>query len=145
MNGRWKSDVSVVPGKPSNKEGAGRVVVHGEPYTGTKVETPDTAKGEPTGDLHGTPPTAEGVEGRETTKGNSGQSNGSRTQSRSDLQQRLARVRWVAERDKRVRFTALWHHVYDVDRLREAYLGLKRESAPGVDGVTWQVYGEALE
>jgi retron-type reverse transcriptase len=44
-----------------------------------------------------------------------------------------------------VRFTALWHHVYDVARLREAYLGLKRESAPGVDGVTWLRYGEALE
>jgi len=98
MNGRWKSDVSVVPGKPSNKEGTGRVAVYGEPYTGTKAETPDTAKGEPTGELYGMSPTAEGVEGRETTKGNSRQPTRSRTQRRIDLQQRLARVRSVAAR-----------------------------------------------
>jgi group II intron reverse transcriptase/maturase len=35
--------------------------------------------------------------------------------------------------------------VYDVHRLWEAYLGLKRESAPGVDGLTWKQYGENLE
>jgi RNA-directed DNA polymerase len=145
MNGRWKSDVSVVPEKPSNKEGTGPMEVYGEPYTGTKVETPDTAKGGPTGGPKGTLPTAERVEERGTTQGNSGQPDRFRTQSRRDLQQRLERVRSVAKRDKEVRFTALWHHVYDVDRLREAYLGLKRESAPGVDGVTWQAYGESLE
>jgi group II intron reverse transcriptase/maturase len=39
----------------------------------------------------------------------------------------------------------LWHHVYRVDRLREAYLGLKRNAAPGVDKVTWGAYGEHLE
>jgi group II intron reverse transcriptase/maturase len=41
--------------------------------------------------------------------------------------------------------TALWHHVYDVNRLREAYYGLNREAAPGVDGQTWAAYGEHLE
>ena len=30
-----------------------------------------------------------------------------------------------------MRLTALWHHVYDIDRLREAYYGLKRDAAPG--------------
>jgi group II intron reverse transcriptase/maturase len=39
----------------------------------------------------------------------------------------------------------LWHHVYSVDRLRAAYLGLKRDAAPGVDNETWQHYGEHLE
>jgi group II intron reverse transcriptase/maturase len=29
--------------------------------------------------------------------------------------------------------------------LRQAYLGLKRDAAPGVDGETWRHYGEALE
>jgi RNA-directed DNA polymerase len=29
--------------------------------------------------------------------------------------------------------------------LRMAYLSLKREAAPGVDGETWRHYGEALE
>jgi group II intron reverse transcriptase/maturase len=44
-----------------------------------------------------------------------------------------------------MRFTALLHHVYNLDRLRQAYFALKRDAAPGVDGQTWRVYGEALE
>jgi len=44
-----------------------------------------------------------------------------------------------------VRFTALLHHVYDLNRLRAAYLSLKKEAAPGVDGETWRHYGEAGE
>jgi len=43
-----------------------------------------------------------------------------------------------------MRFTALLHHVYNLDRLREAYFALKRDAAPGVDGQTWRAYGEAL-
>jgi group II intron reverse transcriptase/maturase len=35
--------------------------------------------------------------------------------------------------------------VYDVARLREAYFGLKRTAAAGVDGQTWHAYGEDLE
>jgi group II intron reverse transcriptase/maturase len=57
----------------------------------------------------------------------------------------LERIRQAASRDKELRFTTLWHHVYDTGRLREAYLGLKRKAAPGVDGETWQHYGENLE
>jgi len=41
--------------------------------------------------------------------------------------------------------TALWHHVYDIHRLREAYHGLHREAAAGGDGQTWAAYGEHLE
>ena len=44
-----------------------------------------------------------------------------------------------------MRFTALLHHVYDVEHLRQAYAALKREAAPGIDGETWGHYGEALE
>jgi retron-type reverse transcriptase len=44
-----------------------------------------------------------------------------------------------------VRFTALLHHVYDVARLRTAFLALKRDAAPGVDGETWRHYEQALE
>jgi group II intron reverse transcriptase/maturase len=44
-----------------------------------------------------------------------------------------------------LQFTTLWHHVYDIDRLREAYLSLKRKAAPGVDQLTWQDYGQKLE
>ena len=45
----------------------------------------------------------------------------------------------------KMRFTALLHHVYNLDTLREAYFALKRDAAPGMDGQTWKAYGEALE
>ena len=76
----------------------------------------------------------------------------SRTQPRDptyveteDLQSALERIRQVACRDKELRFTSLWHHVTNIDRLRQAYFGLRRNAAPGVDGLTWQQYGESLE
>jgi group II intron reverse transcriptase/maturase len=85
------------------------------------------------------------VEGRGLAKRNSGGGDRRRTQSRDRLQQALDRVRQSARRDKGQRFTALWHHVYNVDRLREAYRSLNREGAPGVDGATWEQYGRDLE
>ncbi|MDM8007549.1 MAG: group II intron reverse transcriptase/maturase [Phycisphaerae bacterium] len=57
----------------------------------------------------------------------------------------LDRIRQAARRDKKLRFTNLWHHVYDVARLRQAYFELSKRAAPGVDGQTWQAYGENLE
>ena len=63
----------------------------------------------------------------------------------SGLQRALERIRQAASRDKKLRFTGLWHHVYQVDRLRESYFSLKRGAAPGVDGETWRHYGEDLE
>lgn len=88
---------------------------------------------------------AEAVEGRGLTKGNSSQQNRSRAQNRADLQSALDRVREAATRDRRMKFTTLWHHVYKVERLREAYLSLKRTGAAGVDKVTWKEYGENLQ
>jgi group II intron reverse transcriptase/maturase len=61
------------------------------------------------------------------------------------MQQALERVRQAAKQDRKMRFTALLHHVYNPDTLREAYYGLKRQAAAGVDGVTWQDYGGSLE
>ena len=88
--------------------------------------------------------TAEVVEGRELAKGNSGQQNRVRTQCRAALSRALDRVRQAAkERGKR--WTALWHQVYTLDRLREAYDGLNHDAAPGVDGQTWATYGEQLD
>jgi group II intron reverse transcriptase/maturase len=88
---------------------------------------------------------AEGMEGRGLAKGNQSPQTAPRAQDRAGALSALARVRQVAERDKGVRFTTLLHHVYDVEHLRQAYLALKREAAPGIDGETWQHYGEALE
>jgi group II intron reverse transcriptase/maturase len=90
-------------------------------------------------------PVAEGMEGRGLTKENPLEQNASRTQSRSNAPSALERIRQVAKMDKEMRFTALFHHIYAPEALRTAYLSLKREAAPGVDGETWRHYGEALE
>jgi group II intron reverse transcriptase/maturase len=101
--------------------------------------------GKPPNKGRGEPRPAEGVEGRDPAEGNPSWQTSHRAQERERLQQALARVRQVAEKDKETKLTTLWHHVYDVGRLREAYFGLKRKSSPGVDGETWQTYGEDLE
>src|SRR5436190_695920 len=88
---------------------------------------------------------SEAVEGRELAKGNSPERNARRTQCRESATSALERVRQAAKRDRRQRFTALLHHVYDTERLRAAYLGIKRDAAAGVDGETWRHYGEDLE
>jgi group II intron reverse transcriptase/maturase len=43
-----------------------------------------------------------------------------------------------------MKFTALLHHL-SVDLLRDSFYALKRQAAPGVDGVTWRVYETGLE
>jgi group II intron reverse transcriptase/maturase len=78
------------------------------------------------------------MEGRGLTKGNSHQQNASRTPRRTNALSALERVRQAAQRDKKMRFTALLHHVYDLSRLRAAFLALKKDAAPGVDGETWR-------
>jgi retron-type reverse transcriptase len=85
------------------------------------------------------------MEGRDLAKGNLPEQNASRTPSRSDVRGALERVRQAATKDSKAKFTALFHHIYNPDMLRATYLALKREAAPGVDGTTWQSYGQALE
>jgi group II intron reverse transcriptase/maturase len=99
----------------------------------------------PANKAYGAPQVAEEVEGRGPTKGNSGQQTRGRTQSRESLQQALDRIRQSARRDAEQQFTSLWHHVYNRDRLEEAYKRLNRKGAAGVDQVTWRAYGENLE
>jgi len=90
-------------------------------------------------------PSAEVVEGRPLTEENTEQSNQHRTPSRESGPSGLERVRQAAKKkDGKIRFTALLHHV-SIDQLRDSYHSLKKKAAPGVDGVTWQEYGEALE
>ena len=82
-------------------------------------------------------PGAELVEPRAGTKGNAGEQSTRRTQNRERVSQALDRVRQAARQRKKERFTALLHHI-SIDLLREAFLALKRDAAPGVDGLTWQ-------
>jgi len=87
---------------------------------------------------------AERVEGRGLTKGNTDSTTGSGHRAGIRVLQGLDRVRQVAERDRNARFTALLHHV-DIDCLREAYEATNPKAATGMDGVTWEAYGENLE
>lgn len=86
----------------------------------------------------------ETMEGRGLTKGNTGQQNAPRTQSRTIATSALDRVRHVAKRDRNAKFTALFHHL-TIDRLRMAFMALRRNAAAGVDGVTWSDYRANLE
>lgn len=116
MNEHEKSDGPIVPAKPPNK-GTGEA-----------------------------PRPAEVVEGRGPAKGNPGQGDTSQTQGwGTDVPSALERIRQAAARNKEERFTALYHHIYEPERLRAAYQSLKRGAAAGVDGETWRAYGEDLE
>ena len=87
---------------------------------------------------------AEAVEERGLAKGNTASKTRPGRRAGQDVPSALDRVRQVALKDKEARFTALLHHV-DVDRLRAAYRAIRPAAAPGVDGVTWQAYGQDLE
>ena len=87
---------------------------------------------------------AEVVEGRRPAKGNATSETCPGPSAGQGALSDLDRVRRMARTDKEARFTALLHHVH-VDRLRAAYLALEPKAAPGVDGVTWEDYGEDLE
>ncbi len=89
-------------------------------------------------------PPAEVVEGRPLTKENAEQSNLCWTPSQRSGPNGLDRVRKAAKKDGKLQFTALLHHV-NIDLLRDSYHSLKKQAAPGVDGVRWEEYGQGLE
>ena len=87
---------------------------------------------------------AESMERRAGAKGNVDQQTTCRAQNRESVSQTLERVREAARLRKKERFTALFHHI-TVDLLRLSFFALKRDAAPGADGVTWQDYEADLE
>jgi len=90
------------------------------------------------------PTAAELVERRAGTKGNASQQSTLRAQDRASVSQALDRIRQAARHNKKERFTALLHHV-NPETLRLAFDALKKDAAPGVDGVTWSDYEVDLE
>jgi len=86
---------------------------------------------------------AEVTEGRPETSGNLEGTTTSGTQSPDHVTSGLLRVRERATEQRKCRFTGLLHHM-TVGMLEDAYRALKPHAAPGVDGVTWQEYGEGL-
>ena len=86
---------------------------------------------------------AEAGEERERTKGNTDSKTRPGHSAGPGVSSALDRVRQVAQKDKEARFTALLHHV-TLERLVMAYWDLSPKAAPGVDGVTWESYGQDL-
>src|SRR2546421_6462525 len=82
-------------------------------------------------------PAAEPVERRAGAEGNAGQQRTRRAQDRVSVSQALGRVRRAARHRKKERFTALFHHL-SPGLLREAFLALKRDAAPGPAALTWR-------
>jgi RNA-directed DNA polymerase len=87
---------------------------------------------------------AELVEPRTGTKGNANQQSTRRAQDRESVSQALERVRLAARRGKKEKFTSLLHHV-DPEMLKTSFYALKRDAAPGVDGITWDTYEQGLD
>src|SRR3954467_5376356 len=87
---------------------------------------------------------AEPVEPRAGAKGNASQQSTRRAQDRENVTQALERIRQVARQRKKERFTSLFHHI-SMELLRLAFFELKRDAAPGVDGLTWQDYEADLD
>ncbi len=93
----------------------------------------------------GKPTAAEGMERRDLAKGNLQEQNTRRIQCRERVQSALERVRQVAVKESKAKFTNLMHHIYSPDTLEEAYFSLKKDASAGVDGETWQSYAENWE
>ena len=84
------------------------------------------------------------AERRDGTKGNSVSPSTRRTQRRGSVSQAVDRIRRAIARNPKERLTALLHHI-TIEALRRAYVGLRKDAAPGIDGVRWEEYGAKRE
>ena len=89
-------------------------------------------------------PAAEQGEPRAGTKGKADQHSTGRAQDRESVSQVLDRIRQAARHRTKEKFTALFHHI-NPEALRTAFYALKREAAPGVDGMIWRTYEADLD
>ena len=136
LHGSW--EVLAVPGaiRPG---GAGKVNNRNPAINAVEKSDTPIVPGKPPN--KGEP--AEAVEGRGVAKGNAGETPMDRTQCRTPVSQGLEGIREAAKRDRRMKFTALLHHITP-SLLVESFYDLKRNAAAGVDGVTWREYENVL-
>jgi group II intron reverse transcriptase/maturase len=87
---------------------------------------------------------AELVEPRAGTEGNASQQSTCWAQNRESVSQALERIRQAARLRRKEQFTSLTHHI-SIDLLGMAFYELKRNAAPGVDGLTWRAYEADLD
>jgi RNA-directed DNA polymerase len=86
----------------------------------------------------------ESMEGKRAANGKPAPRNASPAQDGKDALTFLERVGQRAKEKKEERFNNLLSHI-KVPLLAEAYQRLRKDAAPGVDGVTWSEYGENLD
>ena len=86
----------------------------------------------------------ESMEGRVAAEGKSAARNASPTQRGSDALTFLQRIGERAKQKPKEKWTNLLSHIR-LPLLKEAYLRLRKQAAPGVDGVSWEEYGERLD
>ena len=86
---------------------------------------------------------AEPLERRAAAERNPQRTGTVRTQSRGAVSPGAERIRQLVKEKPGERLTALLHHITP-EALGAAYLALKRDAAPGVDGMTWREYGDEL-
>jgi group II intron reverse transcriptase/maturase len=145
MHGNSTRENRETPSTPAANNAVGRLEKAMSPKSNMHVGGESDGREVPTKCPNkGGEPSAEGMEGRRSTKENIGQTTAPRTQSRTGASHGLLGVREVARREKRAQFTALLHHV-TVPLLRDSFYALKRDAAPGVDGVTWKEYETDLD
>jgi group II intron reverse transcriptase/maturase len=86
----------------------------------------------------------ESMEGRAEAEGNSAARNALSTPSELRATTALQRIRQRATNKPEEKWTNLLSHL-TAPLLLEAYHGLRKRAAAGVDGVTWEAYGERLD
>ena len=86
---------------------------------------------------------AEQRERRASAEGKSEDTHRHQAQDWDRVYQGIDRLRQFVKRNPKETLTTLLHHV-NIDSLRAAFFALKRDAAPGVDGVTWDAYSERL-
>jgi RNA-directed DNA polymerase len=131
MNGRGESDRPVVPAKSANKS-----------FWDLVQELAERTEGRGLAKENAEP--ANRADWTQSHIGEAAETQASCTNLQGP-QAALDRIRQAARRDKGLTFTNLWHHVYPLDRLRQAFFDLKRQAAAGVDGPTWHAYAQDLE
>ena len=87
---------------------------------------------------------AESLERRAAVERNPQSAGTVRTQSRGAVSPGAERIRQFAKKNPGKKLTALLHHITP-EALEQAYHALKRDAAPGVDGMTWREYGDGLD
>ena len=133
-------EISAVPGE-TTPGGSGKAKCHTPDPPAVEKSDALILPGKPSN--KGEQP-AEMVEERSVAKGNAEQAPAPRTQSRNSCASTgLERVRQAARRNRRLRFTALMHHITP-QLLVDSFYSLQRKAAAGVDGVTWREYEKIL-